>query len=222
MPLFLRIGVMCKIEIWVLKTSCINDSNINEYEQYLTEERWNKVKQIRGEERKRSIAAGLLLNRLSKELEIQDPCYDCKKNGKPFFNTKNGVEFNLSHSGEYVLLAFIREGKAHIGIDIQEYRKFNKALENRVLSKKEKECQLTEQVNIIEVWAMKEAFSKMTGEGLSVDFRNLTIEMDSKICFNMQNNVIGYLERIEIDELYEAYVCCSSVIDQILIENIRI
>jgi 4'-phosphopantetheinyl transferase len=85
---------------------------------------------------------------------------------------KESIEFNISHSGKVVILAFARNRR--IGIDIERVRKdFSTAeIAERFFSLAEREalCELpVEQRHeaFFRCWTRKEAFIKALGEGLS-------------------------------------------------------
>jgi 4'-phosphopantetheinyl transferase len=91
--------------------------------------------------------------------------------GKPFIENC-GIEFNLSHSGDWVLLAFTR--MAEIGIDIERIRPMldmrDVARENFAASEFESWEATSEPDRVpafYRCWTRKESFIKAIGEGLS-------------------------------------------------------
>ena len=108
--------------------------------------------------------------------DFRIPITEPLTNGKPYFKDRQGMFFNLSHSGEYVACAL---ADCEIGVDIQQYRKnIKEGVLKKVLHEKEKEeyqnCTEEEKEGLFyRIWAAKEAYAKYTGEGLAVDFRRL-------------------------------------------------
>lgn len=104
--------------------------------------------------------------------------------GKPFVKDSE-IKFNLSHSGDYAVLAFswINE----LGIDIERLRDMPDALNiaSRYFSEKEiqgfselnHECINTE---FFKCWTKKEAFIKAKGEGLSYPLKNFSVSVGNK------------------------------------------
>ena len=91
--------------------------------------------------------------------------------GKPFIENC-GIEFNLSHSGDWVLLAFTR--MAEIGIDIERIRPMHDmrdvARENFAAPEFDAWEATSERDRIpafYRCWTRKESFIKAIGEGLS-------------------------------------------------------
>lgn len=95
--------------------------------------------------------------------------YEYGANGKPFF--KNfPYFFNLSHSGEYVVCGI---SEREIGVDIQQERVCDgKKLSERFFSQTEKELlercvsDVERSSLFYELWTGKEAYGKLTGEGI--------------------------------------------------------
>lgn len=99
------------------------------------------------------------------------PCmpikYRYNKNGKPYFS-EFPFYFNLSHSGKYVLCGLSEE---EIGADIQQHCACDRRrLADRFFSEGEKAALAAcgEDENLFfRLWARKEAYGKLTGEGVA-------------------------------------------------------
>lgn len=118
---------------------------------------------------------------LSQELRC-DPkslVFSYEEHGKPYLKG-HPLHFNLSHSRDYLLLAYSSTGS--IGVDsefIDEHRDW-RALEYKVLSERERdELSLLSNTEAREaffmLWTQKEAFSKYQGKGLLQPFTDLDI-----------------------------------------------
>lgn len=84
-------------------------------------------------------------------------------NNKPYFKDRPDVRFSISHSGDIVLLAM---GRTEIGIDIEKIRPLDyKSLAERYYTGGEKQKASTLE-GYFEVWTAKEAYLKLTAEGL--------------------------------------------------------
>ena len=129
------------------------------------------------------IGAGLLLEK------VLALCFDGKKpdefvrsrgvHGKPMIE---GVEYNLSHSGDWVICAI---SDKPVGCDIEKIRKAPATVANHFFSDKEKEYLdglSPEQYDegFFRIWTLKESYVKMTGEGLAVPFGSYEILMDGQ------------------------------------------
>lgn len=94
--------------------------------------------------------------------------------GKPFFPAHPQLHFNLSHSPPYTLCALSR---APVGVDIQTVKPTWRAgLPRRVCSPQQLDW-LARQPDYWSsfalLWAMKEAYVKYTGTGLTGDIRSI-------------------------------------------------
>jgi len=93
------------------------------------------------------------------------------KFGKPYYKSISGkqdIEFNISHSGEMILVAFSRDAK--IGVDIQEIIDCSEYLEIARSFFEPEEVKNIEESNSKELffqyWSAKEAYLKAIGVGL--------------------------------------------------------
>ncbi|MGY3053455.1 4'-phosphopantetheinyl transferase [Pedobacter sp. UYEF25] len=119
------------------------------------------------------IALKLLLKHLS-GASADEIVLELSKNGKPSFRN---LEFNLAHSGDYVLIALSNKP---IGIDVEipkEHFDFSVILKNTFS---------VEEINYINqnqnskksfliLWTRKEALLKATGEGLTEDLPTISV-----------------------------------------------
>lgn len=123
-------------------------------------------------------------------------------NGKPYLVHHSGLFFNLSHSGDYVVLAFSNQ---EVGVDIQEWRTVSDSVYKRLLHVQESNERGRE--SFFSLWTAKEAFVKCTGEGLRKDFRELYVDYQ-KGCVTDTNTGVS-LSLIQLDVLpeYSVAVC---------------
>ncbi len=139
--------------------------------------RWENIQKMKADaDKKRSMASGYLLDYMCRELQVAGPVYEYAERGKPVLK---GVEcaFNISHSGDYVVLAYHRM-KEPVGVDIQKVCTMRAGMERRILHEKEKESVVQGERDryLNRLWAVKESFVKMTGEGLLRDFRTIYVD----------------------------------------------
>ncbi len=95
--------------------------------------------------------------------------------GKPYLSCP-GLFYNLSHSGNHVVLAF---ADAEVGIDLQEPRGLSEGMQQRILTENEKRSGL---YRLPSEWfllfSVKESYMKLTGRGLSLDFCRIDVIRD--------------------------------------------
>ena len=102
--------------------------------------------------------------------------------GKPFLaglHQGAGIQFSVSHSGDYALIGLVREHR--IGVDIERMDRASDitAIAERFLAPEEaKAIQARAGVEALEVffriWTRKEACAKGVGDGLGMDFAGFT------------------------------------------------
>ena len=136
-------------------------------------ERQQKIaRHKRRDKRMQSFGAGLLLNRVMRKHGISVDTIQTDSNGKP---TAEGVCFNLSHSGTYVICAVSQKP---VGCDIEQIRNAPKQIEERAFSFAERQY-LKEADNdaynreFYRIWTRKESFLKMQGTGIRVPLQTL-------------------------------------------------
>lgn len=136
--------------------------------QKLSPERQQKVHNSKHEKsRKQSMGAGLLLQKVLALYHMEMTSVVVGEHGKPMLE---GVEFNLSHSGDLVICAVSDEP---IGCDVEMIRKAPERVAVRYFSESEKEylnqfCGEDYDTEFFRLWTMKESYVKMTGEGMGL------------------------------------------------------
>jgi 4'-phosphopantetheinyl transferase len=153
-------------------------------EQYIDRlypDRQEKVRKlVHAKSRYVSMEAGFLLQETARaELGIkpEDIRIIRGENGKPTLAGHPDFYFNISHSGEYVVMAY---GSVPVGVDVEQLRD----KENRVA----KRCFTKEEFSYIsqtgdkcgerffEIWTMKESYLKLTGQGISVPLNSFLVD----------------------------------------------
>lgn len=82
-----------------------------------------------------------------------------KESGKPYTDKTN---ISISHSGEFVLVGI---NEKEIGVDIEVIKPFDSRLIKRYFTENEKNY-LKSYSDFFKVWTVKEAYLKLTGEGI--------------------------------------------------------
>lgn len=146
-------------------------------------------------------------------------------NGKPFVQGSKAVYFNLTHSADVIILAVTEEGE--IGVDIEQVdREFEWMRVDSVLAPIEiewiEENKLTDPFSVyprfFQIWTLKEAYIKCTGEGMS---RHL-----KKLNFHVLPEHIQFLDSTndarKTEEYYfESYIYDSNFIFSICLQQIH-
>lgn len=102
--------------------------------------------------------------------------------GKPVITSNLKLDFNLSHSGDYALIAVAREHK--VGVDVELFRD-NMEVEkiaHRFFSEKENAELMSlsseqQQIGFFNCWTRKEAYIKAHGLGLSLPLDSFDVSL---------------------------------------------
>ena len=171
----------------------IDSTILKVFMNYLPEERKIKVLHYRWENDQKLSAVSylLLLHALFKEYNICSPVVAYTDKGKPYLPDHPDIFFNISHCPYGCTCAVSDEP---IGADIQDVRPFSWDIARRCCSQAEiiKLQQVCDpDVCFTRMWAMKESYLKMTGEGITrslskIDttnaFRNIPTIMRNGCC----------------------------------------
>lgn len=128
---------------------------------------------------------GEILSRrmIAEELGISIGCIEFEKNkyGKPYLKYFLKLDFNISHSGDFVVCAMDNNP---IGIDVEkikyiEYEKIAKEFfslsEFDYITKKDSDDCLNK---FYEIWTLKESYTKCCGHGLSIPLKSFSMDKD--------------------------------------------
>lgn len=125
-------------------------------------------------DRKRSLGAGLLLLDVLPKFGIDYKEIRLAANGKP---EADGICFNLSHSGSYVICAV---GEHPVGCDVEQVKKAPERIAEHFFFEREiqyiqKQDAQKQDEAFFRIWTMKESYMKMTGEGISLPLNEFEI-----------------------------------------------
>ncbi len=151
------------MDIRYIRLNGVTFEELRQYLPLLPPERQEKIARYRFEKDKLlSLVAGLLLRH-----EIGEKPVFFGDRGKPY---ANGVFFSLSHSGE---IAAIATDSAEIGLDVEQLPDDSRLkIADRFYHVNERLAveNANHPVNAFaRIWTRKEAYLKMTGEGISTD-----------------------------------------------------
>lgn len=192
-------------------------SQEQEWTKRLTQERRAKTERYRGREaRLRSLAAGLLLDRVFGKRAVEI-CHN--EFGKPFL--EGGPFFNLSHSGNRVVLAV--NSSKQIGCDIQQWQDIHpKLIVKHFFHPKEydlyqKTAEPDRQAVFYRIWTLKESYLKMIGKGFSFPPDRFRFELipTIRIMELPVTNPSPFFSLSETKDGYTLAICSLSNLDEI-------
>lgn len=158
----------------------ISDHEKDLYIQLLSEKRKKRVLRIKSSKAAlECMETGLFLRYGLEQLEEKNLYQNVarRENGKPYIINSN-IHFNLSHSGEYVILII---ADRECGVDIQKQVKNQERLAKRIMHEQEYVCYAGEQEEMIKnewlswCWCAKEAYLKWTGAGIQYAMSTLNM-----------------------------------------------
>lgn len=138
----------------------------------------------------------MILNTKSAEIKLSDY-------GKPYFINQQNIDFNISHSGEYVVVATTESGR--IGVDIELIDQ-EIDLSLGAVAFTQSECNYIDTyLDFFILWTKKEAYLKYLGTGFMEDsFLNTALTNSLDEVFNNHQ-----IQSIIFDKNYVLSVCSS-------------
>ncbi|GAA0375774.1 4'-phosphopantetheinyl transferase family protein [Paenibacillus motobuensis] len=129
--------------------------------------------------------------------------------GKPYLLNSNGFYFNISHSGEWVLLIF---GNKPVGIDIEKIRGFNIETAKGCLSQQEflrlQQVSQEEQLDyFFDLWTLKESYIKAIGTGLYLPLDSFSILCSESIIAVEPNKERLFFKQYSLGNQYKVAAC---------------
>ncbi len=124
---------------------------------------------------------------------------------RPYLN--GSIDFNISHSGEYVLCAISTMAK--IGVDVEEITDIPITDFINEFSAEEMKSILGSEASLYSfysLWTKKEAFLKAIGTGLHVPLNKVHV-IDNKIGWEAKE---WFLTKLDLDKNYCAHVCANT------------
>ena len=152
---------MNEVIVYILHTSLVK-KHFSSVENYVSEKRREKaLRYVNEKDQLLSFGAGYLLK---KYLPNEEMLFT--ESGKPYL--KKGPHFNVSHSGEYVVLAI--HPSLDVGIDIERIASHKIEGIQFVLNEEEKSIKDVD--TLFRIWSNKESLTKCLASGLK-DIKNV-------------------------------------------------
>lgn len=189
---------MSRINVLVRKLNReLLETHFDEYKASLYPERQLRISKLKlREPAYASMVAGKLLQDVVKEqLGIASENLTLVKTeyGKPYVKGCKEFHFNLSHSGDYVIFAY---GDIPMGVDVErlkdmdirvakrcytdeEYNRVVNAPEKMNRQKAANQEKIEDKDTVFyRIWTMKEAYLKLTGQGISVPLNSFEVDLE--------------------------------------------
>ncbi|MDA3904827.1 MAG: 4'-phosphopantetheinyl transferase superfamily protein [Bacteroidales bacterium] len=179
-------------------------------------------------DKQRSLIADLIVRRFyAKELKI-DPFqleFDYNDHEKPSLKNYPKAHFNISHSGDYVVVAF---SDCPVGIDIEKNKGNRLNVAKRFFTREELDdlfaFQEEDQIEYFyQLWTLKESYMKAIGKGISMSLNSFSFKKfysDFRLRYSIED--MGF--QFTTYNVHPEYACnlCSKYILKPKMEEIKI
>lgn len=137
------------------------------------------------------------------------------KYGKPTIKDENKFCFNLSHSGDWVVLAY---GMTEVGVDIEKIQLGREGMIDSIFRQEEKEyiysvTGLERDQRLIQMWTLKESYIKYLGTGFSTDMNTFYVDALKNVVKNNNGELEKqlYIKSIIYGQDYYLSICSKEV-----------
>ena len=215
---------MLDLKVWAVNLDCAG----GDLSLLSTSERARIDRLKRPRDRGRSLQAHCAVRRiLALQLQVDPRCleFDVTGTGKPFLvRPAQNLEFNLSHSGRYGLIAVATDRS--VGVDIEVERPISdlRELAHRITTGREAKLlgQLpTNRVHstFFNLWTRKEAVLKALGRGFLIDPREIDVGIGPGRSYVNFDGRIWTVESLVIGSSVRAAAAIEGEIDTPLVLN---
>lgn len=205
------------MKIYAVRILDISEEKVDKLCLLIDSDKKYKIKKfINKKDKIRTLIGEILIRTIIVEkLKISNKNIKFNKNqyGKPYLKDYPNFNFNISHSGEYVLCAVDNKP---VGIDVEEVKHIEyEEIAKSFFTVKEFYYIVNQDFNFrlnrfYEIWTLKESYIKCCGQGLSIPLKSFSIEVDQyeniKVISNNKHK--EYTSKIfDIDVGYKVAVC---------------
>lgn len=175
-----------QLDTYILKiNNQIEDDKIKKLFCYISEEKKQRILRFhRFEDAQRTLLGDILARYaicIRTGVQNKDLLFDTNEFGKPILISPNGIHFNISHSGDYVVC--VTDEKA-VGIDIEVIKPIDFNIAERFFSEDEY-LSLINQPKELQtryfymIWTLKESYIKAEGKGLNIPLDSFEIKPEN-------------------------------------------
>lgn len=173
----------------------------------LPQERQIKIlKHKLADDRRRSLGAGMIINKILYENNTDVNSIHYGSNGKPY---ADNIFFNVAHSGKF---AFGISSDKEIGCDVEIIKNAHLDIAKRVFTESEYNY-ISKSENssntFYKLWTIKESYIKLSGEGLRTPLNSFEIKISDNDISITENNIAKdcFVTQFEFDN--HSFAICS-------------
>lgn len=158
-----------------------------------------------------SLVGKMILKYALQLLQISPTLHDIKISSKerPYINEE--IDFNISHSGDYIICAISLTEK--VGIDIEKHRVLTQDIAGKYFTPAEQQFiaqSNNPQAAFFDLWAIKESAIKCDGRGVEILKETQIIPPISRQGCAKCHQITSYYEQLQISDGYSTAVCSSA------------
>lgn len=184
---------------------------------FLSTDRQHQIHRFRRKEdaRRAILSEAMIRLIIISRLDIRNQDIVLVKNeyGKPFLKDYPDFQFNVSHSGEWVVCAVHH---LPVGIDVEQIQPMDMKIAQRFFSDQEY-CDLMERnqaeqlLYFFDLWTLKESYIKALGKGLSIPLDSFSLQI-AHGDISLKTDTLSmnwFFKQYDIDPGYKMSVCGS-------------
>jgi len=208
------------VSIYAFNIKDIDDDDYKKFQSQVSLQRQNRAKHFRHfKDSVRCVCSELILKyayqRNLSPIKVGTNFY-----GKPYIMSDPHFNFNLSHSGDFVVCAV---ASTDVGVDIEKFSKIDVDALSEQLFTPDEQCilqsytYLEKQAFFFKIWTAKESYVKCRGMGLNIALNSFDVTED--YIYTSEKKFTPYkLFRFVMDETYQLTACS---IDSLVDYNIK-
>lgn len=191
------------VDVWFINTAHIDAEALQKINHLLPNTMQEDIQRFRNHEDRRLKTMGRLLVReyfKRKHHQFNWNDWSLDERGKPFLKEKE--QFNMSHSGDIVVVAFSDE---KLGVDVEKHADFDSASVTSFFHKAEQhfiENAPNREEAFFTVWTRKEAYLKAKGVGIIEE-----LHLESCLNESVGDNEKWFIRPISVAHNYTAALC---------------
>jgi 4'-phosphopantetheinyl transferase len=150
-----------------------------------------------------------------RSFKLSDVRYPDK--GKPYWkNDHNCFDFNISHSGSFILI--IASTTLKVGVDVEAIRQLKYLNFKMVMSAGELLTIQQTPLYFFDLWSKKEAVVKAADTVGLARMRDVSLNEDSAVL----DEKLWFLKSIELDDQYAINMATSKAVDELIVKQISL
>lgn len=179
------------------------------------------LKISRIEDRLRKISSWILMEKalLKWNINIRRTDLQIGKFGRPYIINSSGIDFNLSHSGNLIILAITSFGK--VGIDVERIENIDLSEFKNVMSS-DQWTSIYNSINPLarfyEFWTIKESSIKCDGRGLQIPLQLIEISNET----TTWETISLFYTKLNIDINYSCHISSTRKIEHMQISHVDV